>query len=81
MMRVTSMHQTRGINHVNPMSLKRWATVYDAGPALKQHRVNPLDPSLLVITASPTEPSGAVDPIGDIIIDHILSFKGSTQLS
>ena len=43
-------------------------------------RVNPLDPSLLGITASPTEPPGAVDPIGDIIIDHISPFKGSTQL-
>ena len=43
--------------------------------------LNPLDPSLLGITASPTEPLGAVDPIGDIIIDHILPFKGSIQLS
>ena len=42
--------------------------------------VNPLDPGLLGITASPTEPAGAVDPIGDIIIDHILAFNGSTQL-
>ena len=42
---------------------------------------NPLDPSLLEITASPTEPPGAVDPIGDIIIAHILRSKGSTQLS
>ena len=43
--------------------------------------VNPLDPSLLGITASPTELPGALDPIGDIIIDHILPFKSSTQLS
>ena len=43
--------------------------------------INPLEPSLLGITASPTEPPGAVDPIGDIIVDHILTFKGSTQLS
>ena len=38
-----------------------------------------LDP--LGITASPIEPAGAVDPIGDIFIDHTLTFKGSTQLS
>ena len=43
--------------------------------------VNPLEPSLLGITASPTEPPEAVHPIGDIIIDHILTLKGSTQLS
>ena len=43
--------------------------------------INPSDPSLLGVTASPTEPPGAVDPICDIIIDHILPFKGSTQLS
>ena len=41
-------------------------------------RLNPLDPNLLGITASPTDPPGAADPIGDIIIDHILSFKDST---
>ena len=40
---------------------------------------NPLEPSLLGITASPTGPPGAEDPIGDIIVDHILTFKGSTQ--
>ena len=45
------------------------------------HIVLPLDQSLLGITASPTELPGAVDPIGDIIIDHILPFKVSTQLS
>ena len=44
-------------------------------------RVNPLDPSLLGIPASPIELPGAVDPIGDIIIDHILPFKDFTQLS
>ena len=47
----------------------------------RAERVNPLDPNLLGITASPTEPPGAADPIGDIIIDHILPFKGSTQIS
>ena len=46
-----------------------------------QSLINPLDPSLLGITASPTELPGAVDPIGDIIIDHILPFKDSTQLT
>ena len=43
--------------------------------------INPLDPSLLGITASPTEPPGAIDLIADIIINHILTFKDSTQLS
>ena len=44
--------------------------------------VNPLEPSLLGITATPTEPPGAVDTIiGDIIINYILTFNGSTQLS
>ena len=42
---------------------------------------NPLDPSLLGITASPTEPHGAIGPIADIIIDHILTFEDSTKLS
>ena len=42
---------------------------------------NHLDPDLQGITATPTEPPGAADPIGDIIIDHILHFKDSTQLS
>ena len=40
-------------------------------PRPGSQRVNPLDPSLLGITASPTEPLGAVDPTGDIIISHI----------
>ena len=44
-------------------------------------KINPLDPRLLGITASPTELPGAVDPITDIIINHMLPFKDSTQLS
>ena len=38
---------------------------------------NHLDPNLQGITATPTEPPGAADPIGDII-DHILHFKDYT---
>ena len=34
---------------------------------------------ILGITVSPTEPPGTVDPIGDVMIDNILPFKGYEQ--
>ena len=34
--------------------------------------INPLDTSLLVITAPPSGPPGAVGHIGDILIGHIV---------
>ena len=46
----------------------------------RDQQLNPLDPNLLGITASPTEIPGAVDPIGDIFIDHILPFKDTNTV-
>ena len=55
-------------------------TFEDGSPRPVCTKINPLDPSLLGITFSPTEPPGTVGPICDIIIDHII-LSGKLEMA